>query len=115
MAIGGINAFEGQRDRGAKAQSGKTFYPISFFRLLFFSLCLCASATLCLHRHERGNLKSSYEEEGSAPSKGGDKQKALQDARNRIRTVPVQKSTDKISCFNRLSHRNHNDQERRIP
>jgi len=47
MAIGGINAFEGQRDRGAEAQSGKTLYPISFFFGCYFFLCAFVPLLLC--------------------------------------------------------------------
>jgi hypothetical protein len=107
-AIGGINALGGQRDRVTKAQSHFTLCVVS-------ALCLCAFASLCLHRRAKSKLKSSSEEKGSPPITQGGQQKALQDLENRIKPLSLQKSTDKISYFKILSHPNNNIQDRRIP
>jgi hypothetical protein len=91
-----------------KAQSHFTLCVVS-------ALCLCAFATLCLHRRAKSELKTSPKSEGSPPITQGGQQKALQDLQNRIKPLSLQKSTDKISYFKILSHPNNNVQERRIP
>jgi hypothetical protein len=58
---------------GKRHKAEKAFYPI----LLSLSLCLCAFATLCLHRGARAERTFSHEGEDYPPISAAGKEAAM--------------------------------------